>query len=255
MQLHPDTIAFLSRITGSAVILPAAIAAINEFVTWCYANGLRDTAGQNHIVESCWIASTTVLTKLWFRSGESAGLTLLGTPSYNNTTGVTVTAGTNELRTHNANLLNINDFSIFFHNLSTAANRDFFGVSDATNTPRLLIHPRWNGDDNLYFDVGNPSTGRISVANSANSSGLIVGTKSNATQTIYQRGVQIAQSTTASTSGLSFPAAAIAAMGRNAADVVTARNIGGFGTGKSIPSAAIAGFTTRWNAIQTALGR
>jgi hypothetical protein len=252
--LHPETISYLSRVSAN-VPSRAAVIAIDEFVRFCYKEGLRSASGgTNHIIQSCYIAASTTLAKLWFRSGESNALTTLGTPTYGITTGVAATAGTNEVRTHNGNLLSITDCSIFFHNLTEGGNRDFFGVqTDATS--RIIIHPRWIDDNNLYFDCGNSSTGRIAVANGTDSRGLIIGVKSNTIQAVYQRGVQLVQTTTAPTTGLTFPATAIAAMGRTSPDVTTVRNIGGFGTGRAIPASAIAGFTSAWNAIQTALGR
>jgi hypothetical protein len=228
------------------------VAATNEFVVYCYKNGLRDPNGINHIIQSCFIAAGS-FSKLWFRSNESESLGILGSPSYSTSGGYSVLAGTHELRSHNANLCNTNDCCLFIHNLTNNGIKDFFGTTLSSN--RYLLHPRWLDDNNLYLDAGNTGTARVFTNNGTNSTGLIIGTKLNSTVTAYQRGTQIAVKTNAPTTGLVFPSEPITVMAKTLSDTATTRLIGGFGTGRAIPGSAIAGFTTAWNAIQQAAGR
>lgn len=268
-QLHPDTENYLRRVKadGGSVRSPV-IAAINEFVKYCYRVGLRNNSGgTTHTIRHCTIFATTTITgvynRLWSPNAtlkDTAG----GSVSYSESSGLSVNGATAYVDSGVASTTyTINNVSIFIHNLSHILSKDYFGADDtvtsgATTTNRFLLHPRWTDDNNAYFDVGNgtPTTGgRISAVNSTNSVGLIIGIKNSASQYIYQRGVSISSRTNAPTTGLTMSADTITFTYSRSGDATVGRNIGGIGFGTAIPVTLVSGFTTAWNAIQTALGR
>lgn len=268
-QIHQDVVNYQNRVTNAGgTIAASTLAALNEFVVFCYKNGLRDSTGVSHLIRFCMIFVTQSISgsseMLWYPTGISSAVTTTGTPTYATTTGLTVSGRTNYQDTRiPGNTFNAYNNSLFIHSLNNTASRDYYGCDDAnagvTNGTRLLLNTGYS-DNNLYYDNGNftSGTGRVSAANATNN-GLIVGVKNGATQTVYERGNQLVQNTTTATTGLTMPADTVKVTMCYAQDVGTAnlvsRNLAGYGGGSAIPLATISAFTTVWNAVQNTMGR
>lgn len=269
-QIHPDTQKYLNRVKAdSGSIREPVITALNEFVKYCYRVGLRNNSGgTTHTIRMCSIFATTTsagaYNRLW-----TPNATLKDTPggsvTYSESGGAIVSGAGGYIDTGVvSNTYTVNNVSIFMHNLTNAGSKDYMGADDsvtsgATTTNRFVVHTRWTDDGNCYFDVGNSTTGttggRISALNSTNCIGLMVAIKNNASQYVYQRGVSLVSRTTAPTTGLTMSTDTLTFTYSRSGDTAIARGIGGVGFGTAIPVTLVAGFTTVWNAVQTALGR
>lgn len=260
-SMHPETESFLYRAVtrDNADCTPGVKLAIRQFCNQAYSIGLRDGAGDNHVLRSMSFSHSTNLNRqklFWITGNQNVLVDAQATSPiiYNNSTryGWDVGAGKSAFDLQcRSSQFSSNDCSMAFcYTWSGDTKTTHVGNDPAPTNSRWLYHPTYGSNTKSYYDCGNAVDGDGRVTGERPSNGFVgihVCTKTSNVSSIYFNGTRVGHRTDMNTNRV-LPNATMFLNAGAGTD-----SIGGYCFGRAIPTNLIATYHEMWRTLMKAI--